>query len=150
MVDLIVEKIENGTVIDHIPAGMGLKVLELLKLTNAANGNRVALLMNVASKRSGKKDIVKIAGKQLDEKEANKLALVADGATLNIVRNSEVVGKSTIRLPRFLSGISKCPNPKCMTNAPSEKGLSTKFNEEEGKFRCGYCEMLVEAKELIV
>ena len=143
---LIVERIENGTVIDHIPAGMGLRVLAILGLGNASD--RVALLMNVPSRKLGKKDIVKVAGKQLDEKEVNRIALLAPNATLNLVKNSEVVEKVEVRIPSVLVGVSRCPNPKCVTN--SER-VETRFVQEDGKeFRCGYCEMLFEAKELIV
>jgi len=145
MGDLTVEKIENGTVIDHIPAGRGLKVLNILGI---GDGMKVALLMNVPSKRHGKKDIVKISGKQLDEKEVNKIAIIAPTATLNIVRNSSVVEKSEVRLPKLLAGVSKCPNPKCVTN--SEK-METKFAQEaKGRFRCSYCEMQFETKDLVV
>lgn len=143
---LVVEKIENGTVIDHIPAGAGLKVLEILKI--GGTNYKVALLMNVPSRRLGKKDIVKIAEKQLDEREVNKIALVAQSATLNIIRNGEVVEKSEVRIPKSLVGVSRCPNPKCITNG--EK-METRFSQEDkDRFRCGYCEMLFEAKELVV
>lgn len=145
MGELVVEKIENGTVIDHIPAGMGLKVLNILGI---GDGLKVALLMNVPSKRIGKKDIVKISGKQLDEKEVNKIAIIAPSATLNIVRNSSVVEKSEVRLPKLLAGVSKCPNPKCVTNA---ERMETRFAQEaKGRFRCSYCEMLFETKELLI
>jgi len=145
MGELVVEKIENGTVIDHIPAGMGLKVLNILGI---GDGMKVALLMNVPSKRVGKKDIVKISGKQLDEKEVNRIAVIAPSATLNIIRNSSVVEKGEVRLPKLLAGVSKCPNPKCVTNFEKAE---TKFAQEaKGRFRCAYCEMLFDTKELMV
>jgi len=143
--ELIVEKIEEGTVIDHIPAGMGLKVLSILKI---GAGSRTALLMNVPSKHMGAKDIVKIAGKQLDEKEVNRIALVAPNATLNIIKDGSVVEKSEVRLPKELRAVAKCPNPKCITN--SEK-IETRFGQDEkNKFRCNYCEMQFEIGELAV
>ena len=146
MGELVVEKIENGTVIDHIPAGMGLKVLNIL---GVAPGMKVALLMNVPSKRVGKKDIAKISGKQLDEKEVNKIAVIAPNATLNIIKNSSVVEKSEVRLPKMLAGVCACPNPKCITRA--EKILETKFAQDgKGRFRCAYCEMLFDASELVI
>jgi len=143
--ELIVEKIEDGTVIDHIPAGMGLKVLGILKI---GAGSRTALLMNVPSKHIGAKDIVKISGKQLDEREVNRIALVAPNATLNIIKDGSVVEKSEVRLPKELRAVAKCPNPKCITNA--EK-IETKFSQDEkNKFRCSYCEMQFEIGELAV
>ena len=142
--ELIVEKIENGTVIDHIPAGMGLKVLGIL---NIGPGSRTALLMNVPSKRGGGKDIVKISGKQLDEKEVNRIALAAPNATLNIIRGGAVVEKSEVRLPKELRGVAKCPNPNCITNG--EKIEQRFVQDEKDKFRCAYCEMQFETKELV-
>lgn len=108
---LIVEKIENGTVIDHIPGGLGLKVLEILKIDRSYSA-RVALMMNVPSKRIGKKDILKVEGKTLDDKSVNKIALVAPNATLNIIKNSNVVEKKIVQLPKELRGAFKCPNPE--------------------------------------
>jgi len=143
--ELVVERIENGTVIDHIPAGMGLKVLSLLK---PGRGSKVALLMNVPSKRSGFKDVVKISGKVLDETEVNQIALVAPGATLNIIKSGTVVDKSGVRQPPELRGAAKCPNPNCVTN--SER-VETRFETQAaGTLRCHYCERLFDAAELIV
>jgi len=141
--ELIVEKIENGTVIDHIPAGMGLKVLSILKVDA---GSKVALLMNVASKRLGSKDIVKISEKKLDENEVNRIALVAPNATLNIIQNGTVVEKNEVRLPKSLYGVANCPNPKCITN---NERVKTHFTQEKNsRFRCHYCEMLFDTSEL--
>ena len=145
MGELVVEKIENGTVIDHIPAGMGMKVLSIL---GAGQGMKTALLMNVASKRVGKKDILKFSDKQLTEKEVSKIALIAPAATLNIIKNGSVVEKGNIQLPKEIAGVAKCPNPRCITNS-SEKA-ETRFRSEAAGLRCSYCEMLFESKELIV
>lgn len=141
--ELIVERIENGIVVDHIPAGLGLKVLGMLKISHSS---KAALLLNVPSKRMGAKDILKVSGKQLDEKELNKVALVAPNATVNIIRNGEVVEKSAARLPKELRGVAKCPNPNCVTN--SER-VEPRFSlEGESKYRCAYCEMVFEMGEL--
>jgi aspartate carbamoyltransferase regulatory subunit len=146
---LVVEKIESGTVIDHIPAGMGLKVLEILKI-DRNYGARVALMMNVPSKKIGKKDIVKVEGKTLDDKAVNKIALIAPNATLNIIKNSEVVEKKIVQLPKELRGVSKCPNPQCITNFEPIETLFKIENHAEMKFRCFFCEMAFEAKELLL
>ncbi|MDD5318027.1 MAG: aspartate carbamoyltransferase regulatory subunit [Candidatus ainarchaeum sp.] len=143
--ELVVEKIENGTVIDHIPAGLGLKVIGMLKIPRSS---KAALLLNVPSKRMGSKDILKVSGKQLDEKELSKIALVAPAATLNVIRDGAVVEKASVRLPKELKGVAKCPNPNCVTN---HERVEPKFGQEEGgKFRCEYCEMVFEAGELIL
>lgn len=147
MGELVVEKIKDGTVIDHIPAGAGLKVLSILKI-GVNHSYRAALLMNVPSKKYGKKDIVKVAGKQLEEAEVNRIALVAPTATLNIIRNGEVIEKNKVRMPSVLVGVTECPNPKCITNHERTK---SRFNKErDDKFRCHYCEMIFKADELAV
>ncbi|QLJ53224.1 MAG: Aspartate carbamoyltransferase regulatory chain (PyrI) [Candidatus Fermentimicrarchaeum limneticum] len=146
---LVVEKIENGTVIDHIPAGLGLKVLEILKI-DRTYGARVALMMNVPSKKIGKKDIVKVEGKQLDEKAVNRIALVAPNATLNIIRKANVVEKKVVQLPKELLGVSKCPNPQCITNLEPIETIFRMENSKSSKYRCGFCEMAFEANELLL
>ena len=147
---LIVEKIENGTVIDHIPCGLGLKVLEILKIDKDYNA-RVALVMNVTSRKMAKKDIVKIEGKQIDDKTANKIALIAPNATMNIIKNSEVSEKNQVKLPNELIGVFKCPNPQCVTNMEQiETIFRLEKTEPTRKLRCGFCEMVFEAKELLI
>jgi len=145
---LVVEKIEDGTVIDHIPAGLGLKVLEILRI-DRSYGARVALMMNVPSKKIGKKDIVKVEGKMLDDKSVNKIALIAPNATLNIIKNSEVVEKKVVQLPTELRGAFKCPNPECITNMEPIETLFRMEKPAERKLRCGFCEMTFEASELL-
>ncbi|MBM3228961.1 aspartate carbamoyltransferase regulatory subunit [Candidatus Parvarchaeota archaeon] len=141
---LSVEKIENGTVIDHITAGCGPRVLEILGIKDGFAG-KVALIMNVPSKKLGKKDIVKIEGKPIDEKTADRIALLCPQATLNIVKNSELSEKRTVRLPRAMQGVLKCPNPRCVTNF--EK-IATIFSTEKDGIRCGFCERVFGAQEL--
>jgi len=142
---LIVEKIESGTVIDHIEAGRGLRVLLILGIDEGYKG-RVALVMNVPSKKIGRKDIVKIEGRHVDEKTANKIALIAPRASLNIVEHSNVVEKHMIRLQPVLVGIFKCPNPMCITNS---EAVDSEFKVEDGGLRCKYCERVFKAEELI-
>ncbi|MEM0303526.1 MAG: aspartate carbamoyltransferase regulatory subunit, partial [Saccharolobus sp.] len=80
--ELIVSKIKDGTVIDHIPAGRALSVLKILGI-KGDEGYRIALVMNVESKKIGKKDIVKIEGREIDDKEAELISLIAPSATIN-------------------------------------------------------------------
>ena len=141
---ITVEKISNGTVIDHIAAGMGRKVLSLLGI-GESYPHRVALMINVASKKMGKKDIVKIEGISVDEQKADIIALVAPHATVNIIRDEKVERKFNAELPEMLS-IGKCPNPNCITNA--ELGHE-EFSREGGLYRCAYCERLFRSSELV-
>ncbi|MBI4399192.1 aspartate carbamoyltransferase regulatory subunit [Candidatus Micrarchaeota archaeon] len=141
---LSVEKIENGTVIDHITPGKGLRVLGILQIDSEYKG-RVALVMNVPSKHIGKKDIVKIEGKLIDDKTADKIALISPNATLNLIKNSEVIEKRNVKLPKVLTAAFKCPNPKCITNAEL---VETKFLVEKETLKCYFCERYFKAEEL--
>lgn len=142
---LMVEKISEGTVIDHIKAGAGTRVLSIL--SNAYPLSKVAaLIINAPSKKHGRKDIVKIEGVFLDEKTANRVSLIAPEATINIIRNSKVVEKRRVRMPKIISGILKCPNPRCITNI---ERAETAFLAVDGShLRCRHCERLFSPEEL--
>jgi len=145
---LTVEKLVDGTVIDHIEAGKGILVFKILNIDENYEG-KVALVMNVPSKRMKKKDIVKIAGLHVDEKTANKIALISPKATFNLIEKSKVVEKKKVKLPDILVGIAKCPNPVCITN--HEKGVETEFLKSNGNtLRCAYCEKSFELEEIKV
>lgn len=145
---LTVEKIEDGSVIDHITAGYGMRVLNILRIDEKYAG-RVALVMNVPSKRMGKKDIVKIEGKFIDEKTADKIAVIAPQATLNIIKKGGVVSKDQVEIPSRLAGVFKCPNPKCITNAEKiETDFEVEKREKGPSMRCAYCERMFAPEEL--
>ena len=147
--ELKVKKIKDGTVIDHIKAGKGKKVLDILGVGNGFS-QTTALLMNVPSKRIGKKDIVKIENKTLKKDEVDKIALIAPHATWNVVKDFKVINKSKIELPDTLEGILICPNPKCVTNM--NEPVKSKFKVEEKepvKLRCVYCERLFTLEDML-
>jgi aspartate carbamoyltransferase regulatory subunit len=142
---LKVDVIEKGTVVDHIKAGKGKRVLEVLGVGEDYPG-MVALVMNVSSKSSGKKDIVKIADKFVSEEIANMIALISPGATINIIEDSKVSKKYVVALPDELKGIGHCPNPNCITNKENTK---QQFRKDMDGYRCHYCERLFGAEELV-
>jgi aspartate carbamoyltransferase regulatory subunit len=142
---LIVEKISEGTVIDHIKAGAGTRVLSILSSAYPLN-RMAALIINAPSKKSGKKDIVKIEGVFLDEKLANRVSLIAPSATINIIRNSKVSEKRQVQMPKALSGLLKCPNPKCITNLERAETMFVRVDERH--MRCRHCERLFAPEEL--
>ncbi len=142
---LNVEAIENGTVIDHIRAGKGKKVLEMLGI-NENNAGRVALVMNVPSKRLNKKDIVKIEGAFVNEEQTNLVALISPKSTINIIKNGKVIEKREVEIPNALKNVGNCPNPNCITNTEHAEKI---FEKEESKFRCHYCERCFAAEELV-
>ena len=141
-----VDVIEKGTVVDHIKAGKGEKVLKLLAI-GEDYPYRVALVMNVASKKTKKKDIVKIAEKMITEDEANIIALVSPGATINIIEGGKVKDKYVVGLPEKLEGTGTCPNPNCITG--SEHDVTQMFSKEGERYRCHYCERLFKPEELV-
>jgi len=143
--ELKVVPIKNGTVIDHIPGGQALNVLRILEIT-ARTDAVVSVVMNVKSKKMGRKDIVKVEDRELMPEEVDKIALIAPNATINIIRASEVTEKHSVYLPKTIEGIIRCANPNCISNAENEPVMS-KFitvSENPPQFRCFYCERIVE------
>jgi aspartate carbamoyltransferase regulatory subunit len=138
---LLVRKIEDGIVIDHIPAGKAFLVLRLLKVDPQA---RALIAQNVDSKSLGTKDLIKIEGTYLTSKEIDLIALVAPDASLNVIEDWSVKEKRRVRLPEVIEGIFKCPNPLCPTNEKYTPPR-TRFNvEAEGevettKLGCAFC-----------
>jgi aspartate carbamoyltransferase regulatory subunit len=136
---LYVKKIRNGTVIDHIDPGHALDVLHILNI-NGKRGEVVSAVLNVESKELGRKDIVKIEDRELNPEEVDKIALIAPKATINIVREYEVISKKRVELPRTIRGIIKCNNPSCVVNA--REPVTSEFKVEVAeplRIRCHYC-----------
>jgi len=136
--ELIVSKIRNGTVIDHIPAGKALTVLKLLGITGR-EGNVVAIVMNVESRKLGKKDIVKIENRELTPKETDMIALIAPTATINIIKDFVVVEKRRVIVPKLIKGLLKCPNPTCITRAEPIESTFETISVNPLILRCIYC-----------
>ncbi len=142
---LKVDIIEHGTVVDHIKAGMGRKVLDILGI-DENSGNRVALVMNVPSEKMGKKDILKVEGILISKEKTDAIALVSPRASVNLIKDGKVVEKKQAELPESLHGIGRCPNPNCITTQEKAKG---RFKLEGQKYRCGYCERTFKPEELV-
>jgi aspartate carbamoyltransferase regulatory subunit len=142
--ELRVSKIKDGTVIDHIRGGYALDVVKILGITGKEK-RVMTIAINVPSKRFGAKDIVKIEGKALNSQEVNRIALVAPHASINIIRNYEVVEKLEVKLPKTIEGIVKCANPCCISNA--EEPVISKFyvkSDEPLLLKCYYCGVTIE------
>ena len=92
--DLIVRRIKDGTVIDHIDEGKGLKVLEALDI-DGKEGNVITVALNVPSGKSKKKDMIKVENRYLENDDTNKLAVIAPKSTVNIIKNYKLVEKKT-------------------------------------------------------
>jgi aspartate carbamoyltransferase regulatory subunit len=138
--ELIVSAIENGTVIDHIPAESVFQVIRILGLDKT--DKQVYFGINLDSKKYGRKGIIKISEKYFEKEEINKIALAAPSATLIEIRDFEVTNKSDVHIPETIEKIVKCFNPNCITN---HEAVGTKFRvfydeNNELKLACHYCE----------
>jgi len=147
--ELRVTKIRNGTVIDHISAGRALQVLRILDI-KGEEGHIVTVLMNVPSRKLGKKDLVKIEDRAVRPEEAQLISLVAPESTLNIVSNYEVKEKHRPKPPGVVEGLVKCPNGRCISNRPEEP-IVPKLRVESREpvvLRCVYCLTILPAGEI--
>ena len=132
-----IDSITNGFVIDHITPGRSMRIYDLLGLDNLDCS--VAIIKNVASKKLGKKDIIKIdADIDLD---FDVIGYVDPGITINVIRNCERVEKLSVQLPEMLTNVIKCKNPRCITTTEQEINHIFKLTDREnGVYRCLYCE----------
>ena len=133
-----VDSIKNGIVIDHITAGLGMTVYNLLGLD--ALDCPVAIIKNVSSRKMGKKDIIKIDD-DIDL-DLNILGYVDPGVTVNVIRESKLVEKKSIELPEKLVSVVKCKNPRCITTTEQELDHVFKLTDRKKRvYRCIYCEV---------
>ena len=132
-----IDSIRNGVVIDHITAGGGMKLYDLLGLDKL--DCPVALINNVASRKRGKKDIIKIdADINVD---LDIIGYVDPDATVNIIRDGVLVEKRTMQLPEMLTNVIECKNPRCITSCEQDLAHVFKLTDREQKiYRCLYCE----------
>ena len=145
--ELVVSALENGTVLDHIPAQYVYKALDLLGLKDIES--QITIGINLASKIYGKKGIIKIADKFFEDEELNKLALIAPKATVNVIRGFKVVEKKKLVMPEEIHGVAKCRNPKCVTNhQPIKTWFKTIDNGNEISLLCHYCEKITDSKHI--
>lgn len=143
---LSVSAIENGTVIDHIPAKNLFKVIQILGLDRI--DTQITFGTNMESKKLGRKAIIKIEGVFFEDEDINRIALVAPEAKLNIIRDYEVVEKKVVEVPDIIIGIAKCMNPKCITNY---EAVTTRFKVVSKKMvslKCHYCEKITNQENL--
>ena len=135
---LVVAAIENGTVIDHIPAEKTYQVANLLELK--ALTNPVTIGYNYPSKKIGKKGIIKVSDKYFTNEEISRLSVVAPNVVLNIIKDYEVVEKKTVETPDELRGIVRCNNPKCITNNEPMQTVFNVVDKNLGILKCHYCD----------
>lgn len=136
-----IDSIKNGIVIDHIQAKKGMEIYEALNLGELDCS--VAIITNARSKKMGRKDIIKI-DKSIDL-DLDILGYIDPNITINIIKNDERVEKYHVEIPRTITNIIKCKNPRCITSV--EQGLDQVFvltDRNKKTYRCKYCETLNE------
>ena len=143
--ELVVSALENGTVLDHIPAENVYKALDILNLKGIES--QITIGINLNSKVYGRKGIIKIADKFFEDDELNRLALIAPKATVNVIRDFKVVEKKQITMPKEIIGMAKCMNPKCVTNhQPIKTRFTTIAKGDEISLLCHFCEKVSDTK----
>ncbi len=134
---MIIGEIKDGYVIDHIPAGMALKIYEYLELEHL--DCQVAIIKNAESGKLGRKDILKI--NEIIDLNYDLLGYIDQKITVNIIENGKLKAKIRPELPEKLTGVLKCKNPRCISSI--EQDLAPEFrlsDREKGIYRCVYCD----------
>jgi aspartate carbamoyltransferase regulatory subunit len=146
--DLLVRRIKDGTVIDHIDQGKGLKVLEALEI-DGKEGNVITIALNVPSSKSKKKDIIKVENRFLEDADTNKLAVIAPKSTINIIKNYTLVEKRRVSLPNEIEQIFRCSNPDCITNSNEYIESVMDVMDKSGLvLKCRYCSRILDVNKL--
>lgn len=132
-----IDSIKNGIVIDHIEAGRGMEIYNLLKLDSLDSS--VAIIMNASSRKMGKKDIIKIDAKI--DLDMDILGFVSPSATVDIIIDGVLAEKRKMTLPDKLTNVIYCRNPRCISSTEQELPHIFKLtNKDKREYRCVYCE----------
>lgn len=138
---MIIGKIEDGIVLDHIKAGQGMKLYNILGLDKV--DCEVALIQNAPSQKLGRKDILKID--KIIDFNVDAVGYVDPGITVNIIRGGKLAKRSHLELPEEVVDIIKCKNPRCITTIEQELPQVFRLTDRENRvYRCKYCESKAE------
>jgi aspartate carbamoyltransferase regulatory subunit len=139
---LNIDEIKNGIVIDHIKAGLGIRIFNWLGLDKLPYN--VAFVVNAASERMGRKDIIKIDNTIAINFDV--LGLIDPNITVNIIENEKITEKIKLTLPKRVENVLVCRNPRCITS--TEQYIPHIFHlesAEERAYRCEYCDEIKSA-----
>tara|TARA_B100000809_G_scaffold204503_1_gene205876 strand:+ start:209 stop:670 length:462 start_codon:yes stop_codon:yes gene_type:complete len=146
--ELMVRRIKEGTVIDHIDEGRGLQVLDALRI-DGKDGSLITIALNVPSGKFKKKDIIKVENKFLKDDDTNKLAVIVPNATINIIKNYKLVEKRRVALPNEVDRIFRCSNLECITNSTEHIESIMDVMDKEGRvLKCRYCSRVLDVNKL--
>lgn len=144
--EMKVPAIENGTVIDHIPAVHTYKVLQILRL----HDELITIGNNLNSKKLGKKGVVKVCDKTLNQDEVNKIAIIAPSATINVIKNYKVAQKWKVELPDVLDHVVQCFNPNCITRKEQVQSRFFVIRKKPATLKCYYCEKTMGEEHIVL
>ena len=146
--ELMVRRIKEGTVIDHIDEGKGLQVLNALRI-DGKDGSLITIALNVPSGKFKKKDIIKVENKFLKDDDTNKIAVIAPKATINMIKDYKLVEKRRASLPNEIDKIFRCSNPDCITNSPEHiESIMDVIDKEGTVLKCRYCSRILDINKL--
>ena len=135
---LNISGLKEGIVLDHIPAGKSMEIYKYLGLGDL--DCQVAIIKNARSNKMGRKDIIKIEG-GLDVVDLDALGFIDHKITVNIIRDENIVEKRVLRLPKKITNVIRCKNPRCITSIEQElPHIFVLTDEEHEVYRCMYCE----------
>ncbi len=146
---LLIPKIENGIVIDHIPAGLGAPILRAIVAHPDARHVVLTLGLNYKSNKLGHKDLIKLDIDDLPASVLEQIALIAPGVTVKRIVDFDVDKKYVMQTPELLVNLVKCRNPNCVTN--HEAGIATEYraiNQRRVQYKCSHCERIFFLNEL--
>ena len=146
--DLLVRRIRDGTVIDHINEGSGLEVLEALGI-DGSSGNVITVALNMPSGKLNKKDMLIVEGKFLEDDDTNKLAVIAPASTVNIIKDYKLVEKRRVSLPNEIDRIFRCSNLDCISNSTERMdSIMDVIDKEKLVMKCRYCSRILNVNEI--
>ncbi|RNJ77413.1 MAG: aspartate carbamoyltransferase regulatory subunit [Nitrosopumilus sp. D6] len=146
--DLLVRRIKEGTVIDHIDEGKGLQVLGALDI-DGSDGSLITIALNVPSGKFKKKDIIKVENRFLKDDDTNKLAVIVPKATINMIKDYKLVEKRRVSLPNEIDRIFRCSNPDCITNSTESIESVMDVVDKGGRvLKCRYCSRVLDVNKL--
>ncbi len=146
---LLIPKIDNGIVIDHIPTGYGVAILEIIRREPSMRDVVITLGLNYQSTKLGKKDLIKLWVHDLPPRVMQHISLVCPGITVKRIVDYRVEKKFTIKPPVVARNLLRCLNPSCITNAePHVETCFVMVDAEEKKLKCTYCERVFPLADL--
>ncbi len=140
---VVIDSIKNGIVIDHITAGLGMKIIEYLNIDTTKD--TVALIMNAVSSKYGRKDVVKF--ENVSDIDLTALGLIDPKVTVNYIEDHIIREKIHITVPEKVVNIIRCNNPRCVTSVePGAPHIFHLINRENREYRCEYCDEIISMK----